>query len=489
MTVPPIVAATLPRHNLARGLALTALLAVTGTWLWVCWCVFPGSAWNDLRLAPAFALAQGEPLYPGKTASPINTWTYGPLPVISMLPATWATSPSQALLIAGGLNLITSLGAIFFVCTFWPTPRDRQLPWEGRLLVGAFTILLWPRATFQFLQADNLAVALGLVGTLLLVNAKSEVPRWGAALCTIATLACKQTSCGLVLAQFVWLWLAVGKGEAMRHGVRCLVSGAVTAGLIVAGFGLDRIWFNLVFLPSRFPWVPNPLPRIMPMAPELAMQVLIPGALLVIFRKAVWCRESPLLLPALAWLCTLPPGLAALLKLGGTINSIQSFQLWLTPTFLVMWAAMRIPRQTALIFAGSIVAALAIGGLRLSQKEAVQWYPAVEHYRQAAVLAQAFPEQIWFPCNPLITIFSDGRVYHDEDGLHMRQVSGMPPRLDYLNAYLPRHMCVIALPRNVYTWGIAEQLGPAQRKRDLFGSWVLYSWLPEVPVSPRQPIP
>ena len=116
---------TLPaRLTSVRWLGLLAALAVVA-WLWACWCLFPVKAWNDVRLVPAFALARGVPLYPGETSGAVGTWIYGPLPALLLWPATWASSAAQALLTAGALNLLLTVGAIAAVCAAWPAPVGR----------------------------------------------------------------------------------------------------------------------------------------------------------------------------------------------------------------------------------------------------------------------------------------------------------------------------------------------------------------------------
>ena len=77
-----------PTGLTGRTCVALALLAATA-WLWVSWCSFPQELWNDVRLAPAAAFVRGLPVYPTAGAGTINTWAYGPLPLLLLGPATW----------------------------------------------------------------------------------------------------------------------------------------------------------------------------------------------------------------------------------------------------------------------------------------------------------------------------------------------------------------------------------------------------------------
>ena len=169
---------------------LGAAVAAVALWVWVCWCIFPVSVWNDVRLAPAFALARGLPLYPAEDSGAVGTWIYGPLPLLLLWPATLAASAAHALLIAGAINLLMTIAVIAIVCAAWPAPTESGLTLSDRLLAAALAIALWPRASLQYLQADNVTVALGLIGNLLLVRSRAPVWRWGAAVFAVAGMAC-----------------------------------------------------------------------------------------------------------------------------------------------------------------------------------------------------------------------------------------------------------------------------------------------------------
>ena len=475
------------------SIASTCLLLLAGSsataWLWVCWCLFPVSVWNDVRLAPAFALARGLPLYPPEDSGAVGTWIYGPLPLLLLWPATLAASAAHALLVAGAINLLMTIAVIAIVCAAWPAPAGSSLTRSDRFLAGALAIALWPRASWQYLQADNVTVALGLIGNLLLVRSRAPAWRWGAALFAIAGMACKQTSFGVPMAQIIWLGVTVGRAEALRHLGRCFGAGLAFAVAIGMGLGWNGTILNLFTLPSHLPWTDAFFRRLVDLAPELSIHLALPALVMLTCHRVVWKRDSVLLLPSLAWLCALPPGMASLLKIGGTINSLQSLAYWLPPALVVALGAARRLRGATWVFPSVALACLAICAVRLAGTPAHPWRPLTEHYRQAEFLARRFPNEIWFPWNPLVTIFSENSFYHGEDGLYVRFLAGHALTLVHARAHLPRQMCVIALPRGGTDWGIALHLLPPNAHRAEFGLWTLYSWPSDVPARPPAPSP
>lgn len=468
---------------------LGAAVAPVALWLWVCWCIFPVSVWNDVRLAPAFALARGLPLYPAEDSGAVGTWIYGPLPLLLWWPATWASSAAHAMLTAGTINLLMTVAAIGTVCAAWPAPAESSLTPSDRLLAAALAIALWPRASLQYLQADNVTVALGLIGNLLLVRSRASAWRWGAAVFAVAGMACKQTSFGVPMAQIIWLGVTAGRTEALRHLGRCLGAGLAFTVAVGIGFGWTGTILNLFILPSRLPWTNAFLRRFVDLAPELSIHLALPALVMVTCHRAVWRRESALLLPSLAWLCALPPGMASLLKIGGTINSLQSLAYWLPPALVVALGAARRLRRITWVFPSMALACLAICAVRLAGASAHPWRPLTEHYRQAEFLARSFRNEIWFPWNPLVTLYSEDCLYHAEDGLYVRFLAGHALTLAHARAHLPPRMYVIALPRGGTDWGIALHFLPPGARRAEFGLWTLYSWLPKPPGSQPAPSP
>lgn len=458
--------------------------ALTAAWLWTCWCLFPLRDWNDVRLAPSLALARGVSFYPGLHSGAVTTWIYGPLPVLLWLPAALARSAAGAIEVAGAINILTTVAAVLAVCWWWPAPPGTTAGRRERMLAAVLALAIWPFAGFQYLQADNVAVALGLLANLWLVCRPSSRSRWGAALVAMSGLACKQTSVGIAAAQVVWLGFTAGRKEAARHVGRCAVWGLVLAGWMAVSFNWEGMWTNLVTVPAHLPWDPHPLARILSMAPALAVQLALPALVLLLGRKAIWSRESVLLLPSLAWLLSLPLDVAAFFKFGGTLNSLQGFTFWLPPALVAGIAALSRRRSAQRWLAAAALAAASICGVRCARSDPRPVRPMLDHYREAQVLAKTLRGRIWFPWNPLVTIYSEDRFYHVEDGIAMRYLAGHPLAPDHMRHYLPAHLSAIALTRWETTWGFALKLAPADAQVEHFGLWTLHVWQPRTDAAP-----
>src|SRR3954464_13817244 len=100
--------------------ALPIMVAGALLCLWRAWCEFPIYSWNEVRLAPAFALRYGINPYPPIDGGPLSTWIYGPVGILINLPATYATTVANALHVASLINFLVvclPLAIIFLAST------------------------------------------------------------------------------------------------------------------------------------------------------------------------------------------------------------------------------------------------------------------------------------------------------------------------------------------------------------------------------------
>lgn len=440
------------------------------------WCAFPMSDWNALRLAPSFMLRFGPTPYPGIDDGPVTTWIYGPVPLWLNLPATFASTPAGALLTAAALNLGLVLVPVLIALRSLPVGIPRAWPsplaWSGLLCLA-----LWPNSSLHYLQADNVAVAFGLVANAWLMRsgAKSNLAFVGAAGCAALAVWSKQTSLGLVAAHLIWLAWKAGWPSALRYAAACFLAGLTLAGLFVSRFGFDALWLNMVTLPGRLPFWPAPLDRAAGLAPHLIGYVLLPAVAVLGWRRAIFRSDSLWLLPALSWLLLLPTGLLSAFKVGGTANSLSG-ALYLLPAASSL--AMRWLDGNRLRLVAPTVATGVVLVLQASQIPVVTFKPLVSHLDRATFLAREFPGQIYYPWNPLITFYSEQSFHHAEDGLYVRRLAGVPVSSDAVRDNLPPRWCVTVFRGRDTGWGVIQELYPPGTQRAEFAEWTLYSWPP-----------
>lgn len=445
--------------------------------LWSAFCLFPLFDWNAIRLAPSFMLRFGPTPYPGIEQGPVTTWIYGPVPLVLQLPATFTQSAIAAMMVACTITLLLVVSPLLIVLL-----SDRKaLPTARVDAVWAFFICLalWPNSSLHYIQSDNTAIASGLLANWFLLRPHSGkiFPTAAAAVFVSLAVWSKQTFLGLVVAQLIWIYATSGKRAAIRHALACAAAGLALGALFINWFGFEGIWINLVELPSRLPFWPDPVERALGLAPHLTGYVAIPLLILVLAGSRPWKRSSLWLLPVLSWICLLPTGLVSILKIGGTANSLTGFLFLLPTSALAVVTALRTksPQLASSLLATGILATVI---LQLTQAPLRPWMPLTQHLDRAAFLARQLPGEIYFPWNPLATFFNERRFYHVEDGLYVRQVTGLPPSQANTLNHLPPRWSVTAFRGTDTGWGIVEQLHPPDVQTAAFGEWTLYSWPP-----------
>ncbi len=461
--------------NLSRILFVIVACAV-GLRYYSAWCAFPLSDWNALRLAPSFMLRFGPTPYPGIDDGPVTTWIYGPVPLWLNLPATLASTPAGTLLVAAAINLALVLVPVLVALRSQPGGESGS--WPGSLAwAGLLCLALWPNSSLHYLQADNVAVAFGLISNawLMRTGAKAHLALVGAAGCAALAVWSKQTSLGLVAAQLVWLAWKAGWPSALRYAAACLTAGITLAGIFVSRFGFDPLWLNLVSLPGRLPFWPAPLDRAAGLAPHLIGFVLLPAVAVVGWRKAIFRSDSVWLLPVLSWLLLLPTGILSAFKVGGTANSLSG-ALYLMPAAALLSVRWLEKRRLRLI--APAIATVTVLVIQVTQIPVITLKPLISHLDRATFLAREFPGQIYFPWNPLVTFYSERRFYHAEDGLYVRQLAGVPVSPNSARKELPPRWCVTVFRGTDTGWGMIEQLYPPATQRAEFAEWTLYSWAP-----------
>ena len=440
-----------------------------------------------MRLAPAFALRHGINPYPLLDGGPISTWIYGPVGILVDLPATFATSPAGALHLASliaALTILFPLAVIFFGSLELRT-RGAGTPW----LALALGVLLLPPATLLFQVPDQSAIALGLLSGWCLARQPRPPAPWlaaAAALCVLAILA-KQLEVVLLPVHLAFLLGSRNRTAAIRYTGWFVVFGLAAAAICLPVFGFDNLWLNLVAVPGQRPWA-NFSTSLATRPWPLIAQVLLPSAgLVALWRMGQWpdrTRESGRFFhfAALAYGVMLPLGLAAFFKFGGDTNTIHSWA-YLFPAGLLVWLAT--DRTTAAAFARLMVVTVSALALHAKEFVTLPTHPITRHLEIAAQLTSAFPHAIWFPQNPIITFYADGRLWHSEDGIRTRNHAGYPPRQADFRRYLPPNLQAVAYPESEdLAMSVTLALLPEFSRRTNLLYWTLLTRPPAPPVPP-----
>lgn len=260
--------------NPARFAVLTAAFAAA-IYAWMSWCLFPFWAWNELRLAPAFALRHGVTLYPPLGAGPLSTWIYGPVGAALNLPATFASSATGALLVAGAINLLVLAAPLVVLC--FRSTAFASGDWAARVLASALCFLLLPGTSLVLQVADHAAIACGLLSCLVIAGApRPGLGRVaGAAALVMLVIWAKQIAIFLVPGHLAFLLWQRERATAVRFLGFSVLLDALACAFNITVFGFSGLWLNLVEVPAQLPWG-NLEARLAGRLPTVLLLVVVP---------------------------------------------------------------------------------------------------------------------------------------------------------------------------------------------------------------------
>jgi hypothetical protein len=472
--------------NSAVRLTLMAAVVSVAACLWWAWCHFPQLAWNEVRLAPAFALRHGINPYPAEGGGPLSTWIYGPVGLVVNLPATFAPTAQTALQTAGLINFLVVIGPLALVFFGSLELRARGILTCGLAL--ALGVLLVPPPNLVLQVADHAAIAFGLLSCWRLTRFPSldQVQLAIAAfLCAVAIWS-KQITVFLFLGQFAYLMFARNRNTALAYAAWSAAFCGLGAMAAAAAFGFANLWFNLVTIPSHLPWADIPA-RLASRPWALVAHVALPGvALFILWRCKRWPQASHesgrfFQLTAAVFCAMLPVGLVAYCKIGGDTNLLHSWS-YLMPGLLLVWLSghsgiSATPRHLLIVTAAALV-------LQWPRLTTLPTRPQTSHFIMARQVTTAFPDTVWFPQNPVITFYASGQLWHSEDGIVTRHLAGFDLHgLDF-QQHLPPRLKAVCYPIFTKTHAVMSLLPGFSRNTEL-PYWTLLTQ-PEATIPARE---
>ncbi len=424
-----------------------------------------GDSWNFIRLAPSAALLQQAGLYAAESEGAILGWIYGPVLPLLNLPAVLLPDPVSALVAAGIVNeallLLPLLGL-----AWGALPGDPAGRIKGVLLLAALQALMLQvsasRSWLQNVHADTPALALGLLSLVVILGGEASRPLSRrrvllSALLAAASVYGKQVEIGLLPAPLLFLWARDGRRQALTYSLCVAAFGALGLILSLACFGASAFLLNFLLVPARHPWDGSLLLWTGDLLEQSSgLLLLFLGLVLLDSRLQPrsmglrdWILSRPWCLPAAAALFMLPTSLMGRAKVGGFDPAYHALYYLAAAAGLAAARLLAEGRPPLLLRAAPVAllaAALAGFGAGGSGAAAVEASFRNSRLEREYRFACAHPGEVWFLANPLVTLYSDRRLYHQGYGVYDRLLAGRPPSEAQLAAHRPPRLRWVSGP-------------------------------------------
>lgn len=448
--------------------------------------------WTSIRLAPAFALVQGYPLYSLPDTPPWVMVGYGPLYPVTYLPATIAGTPAPAVTIATLLAhfyILVPVGLLCAACAqrLREECGPSQLHWSVILFLFAFVAYTVPSLNYVTTHVHVDAPALGLFlfaayGVLRAQSDNRNIARWllVAGACAGLSAACKINLAVATLGFFIWLVRFLGAKRALTFLATSVLTFCVIYACAGLRDGFAPLLLNLT-LPGKMPWFTFHEFGTLSLSGSshdfidkfrtflgftstylrdygvvaLALLLLLP----VLERKSATATQIIKFFLFLAFVMVLV-SIVSVGKSGGDVNSRALVSLPLTLAAVFAFATLLPPVSrtgllashatgVALIF---IVALATLGGLlRFSLKGRATLPEAYE-------VVSTGEARWYFPFDPLAHLLAEKKFRPNMDVVHSYAAAGAPVQEAAFRSALPENLEYIAIPPAFVSWGSDEIL-------------------------------
>jgi len=410
--------------------------------------------------------------------------SYGPVVPLLQLPAAAFSHPIAAVVVAGILNeAILLLPLLALARQGVPSsPAGRA---SGVLIVAALqSAMMHVSASAYWLgqiQVDAFAMGLAILGMAALLGADPAAPLskrriWSSAVLFGAAVFSKQNEFCLVAVFVVYIGARDGARAALGWILAAAAAGAAGLLLLVAFSGWNAVFLNMWLVPTKHPMGKPGVQGIAEVGgvflEQLAPFVAVALSFVLVLWKVgprhtawrPWLLASPWILPAAAAGVMLPISVLGGVKVGGDVNSNHSLY-YLAASITLLAARLSSVERPVLPFLAAASTLAAVVALL------VQPHPPTldgrgSRLERELAFSKAHPEEIWFGANPLVTLYTDRKLYHQGYGIYDRTLPKMSPSSAHLAKFLPSRMKWVATPGSPF-WTPAG-LVPIQGPPDLW---------------------
>jgi hypothetical protein len=447
----------------AALLPVSAFLVLMRT----CFQIFvlgPGT-WDEARLASTAAFLKGYALYYGQDPQgPVLNLIYGPLAALVYLPAALMPHPVPAVFAGKILSALMFLVPAFWFCTAAPFGKGRAKTY------GLTAFFIFAMTPFQFLiHADAPALCFSALACGFLYffrDEKDPKPLILSALFSIAAVLTKQAALPLLPALSLYVGITFGRRVLLRYLTALAVCAAAAFVLLHLFLPFEAFTFNFVEMQLHHPLLASyyvkELPPVFDPGPGERLKLLTAAfsgmlslyypyfAIVIFFVLKEFFLSPPSKLSRKPWLvlvitgaAMLPFALLSRIRQGGADNAF-----YFVAYFAVLAAVIFLRNGTAAREENSGSAKLillvflwVLFAVRLPV-EGYQFYKAWGSAESSGIhnYARRHPGELYFPWNPLRTLYTDGKLYPFSYGLTDRELAGFPVSEESFRKYLPANL-------------------------------------------------
>jgi hypothetical protein len=461
----------------------------------------PSFVWNEIRLARSVAMLHGFSLYLDRDAiGPVIGTLHTPVSHCLYLLAAGFHSPTYALLAGSLLSVL-----LLFVPLGWVLlrasegVRDRLLAASAAFLFCGFLILQAPGTfhTASMIHTDAAALAFATLACGVFCNPRKPimVPQvWLAGVGCVLAVGSKQTMAPIVLAIALFLGASAGARLLAHFGAAVAVGGAALLGAIVAFVPAHAFLFNTVTLAAHRPLKDGYVELLVKSYREGkldALPALFPILLLVGFQwigaerrpdLREFVRANRWLAFALAAAALIPVTAKAIVSVGTDVNHLGlALYLLFVAAGLAIEQCLADPGNAFLRGSGWMCAALGIlvgiaPGAVLSLPSRLR--DVHQNVPEVALRYEVrHPGRAYFPYNPMVSLLSNGSVYHVDYSIYDREITGYPLTSQQIEAGLPSGFRVVAIPPGelLRSSALRDMLGRYEQVADVeLSGWTVY---------------
>jgi hypothetical protein len=448
--------------------------------------------WTSIRLAPAFALAHGIPLYSMPDKSPWVMVGYGPLYPAAYLPSVLAHHPRSAVAMAtilAHLYVLAPAALIFSLLGKRVAGENaRPVHWLFFSLLFALVTHLAPSLAYVTagVHADAPAIGFFLLACYAMLRAEIAAPayqmRWLAAAGIAAGLSagCKINFAAVTIGLVIWAWRFFGWKRAALFLSASFFAVLTIYAMAAARDGLSPVLLNLT-QPGKMPWFT--ISEIEPMSlggsshaySEKLRTFLtfsrdylkVYGAIalatvlvtLVVGETSKTDRTARLVgFFVFLSLCLSPVSIASISKYGGDVNNraLVSLPLALAAIFALASLVQRSSRAGLGAMVAALAAVIFMVALPLTERIQKVSRGGSPILVEAYSVIRADPGRWYYPYDPLAHFLVEGKFRPNMDVIYSYAESGFPVDKDAFRAALPENLHYLAIPPSVGNWGVTE---------------------------------